>query len=56
MFAGIEVEGGNPDKDELLIVQNRAVEGVEIINTGNIDLEIIKFFGPDINKNVPFIF
>ena len=55
LFGGIEVEGGNPDKDELLVVQSRAVEGVEIVNTGNIDLEIIKFFGPDINKNVPFI-
>lgn len=52
---GVNVEGGNPAKDELLVIHNRAMEGVEIINTGNDDLEIIKFFGPDVNKNVPFI-
>ncbi len=55
LFGGIEIEGGNPSKDELLITHDRAVGGVEIINTGNGDLEIIKFFGPDVNKNVPFI-
>jgi len=55
LYGGVEIEGGNPIKDELLITHNRAVEGVEIINTGSEDLEIIKFFGPDISKNVPFI-
>lgn len=55
LFGGIEIEGGDPFKDELLITHNRAVEGVEIINTGSDDLEIIKFFGPNVNKNVPFI-
>lgn len=55
LFGGVEIEGGNPSKDELLITHNRAVGGVEIINAGSEDLEIIKFFGPDVNKNVPFI-
>jgi len=55
LYGRIEIEGGNPTKDELLITHNRAVEGVEIINTGSEDLEIIKFFGPDVNTNVPFI-
>ena len=55
LFGGIEIEGGNPSKDELLITHNRAVGGVEIINTGSQDLEIIKFFGLDVSKNVPFI-
>lgn len=55
LFGEIEIEGGNPEKDELLITHERAVEGVEITNTGNDDLEIIKFFGPNVNKNVPFI-
>lgn len=55
LFGGIEIEGGNPSKDELLITHNRAVAGVEIINTGSQDLEIIKFFGLDVSKNVPFI-
>jgi hypothetical protein len=55
LFGGVEIEGGNPSKDELLVTHNRAVGGVEIINSGSEDLEIIKFFGPDVNKNVPFI-
>lgn len=55
LFGGIEIEGGNPTKDELLITHNKAIEGVEITNTGSEDLEIIKFFGPDVCKNVPFI-
>jgi hypothetical protein len=55
IFGNIPVEGGNPNKDELLVVHNRAVNGVEIVNTGDEDLEVIKFFGPDINKKVPFI-
>ena len=55
LFGGIEIQGGNPAKDELLVVHNRAFQGVEIINTGNEELEIIKFFGPDVNKYVPFI-
>jgi hypothetical protein len=55
LYGGIEVEGGNAEKDELLITHNRAVSEIEIINTGNEELEIFKFFGPEINKNVPFI-
>lgn len=54
-FGAIEIEGGNPLKDEILITHDQAVKGVEIINTGRGDLEIIKFFGPDVCKNVPFI-
>jgi hypothetical protein len=55
LYGGIEVEGGNAEKDELLITHNRAVSEIEIINTGNEELEIFKFFGPEVNKNVPFI-
>lgn len=55
LFGGIEIEAGNFSKDELLITHDAAVDGIEIINTGDDDLEIFKFFGPDINKNVPFI-
>jgi hypothetical protein len=55
LYGGIEVEGGNAEKDELLITHNRALSEIEIINTGNEELEIFKFFGPEINKNVPFI-
>src|ERR1035437_570984 len=55
LYEGIEIEGGNPDKDELLITHYRAVSETEIINTGSEELEIFKFFGPDINKDIPFI-
>ncbi len=55
IFGGIEVEGGNPVKDELLVSHDSAVSGVEIVNSGEEDLEIFKFFGPDVNKDVPFI-
>ncbi|MEO8399314.1 MAG: hypothetical protein ABI550_05785, partial [Ignavibacteriaceae bacterium] len=54
-FGGIDVEGGKSAKDELLISFDAAKKGIEIINTGRNDLEIFKFFGPDINPNVPFI-
>lgn len=44
-----------PGHDELLIVHDAATNGVEIENTGDGTLEILKFFGPDINFDVPMI-
>lgn len=55
IFGAIDIEGGSFGKDELLITHDRAVNETEIINTGNEDLEIFKFFGPDINKDVPYL-
>jgi hypothetical protein len=55
LFGGIEIIGGDADKDELLVSYDRAIGETEIVNRGNEDLEIFKFFGPDINKDVPFI-
>jgi len=55
IFGGVEIEGGNPDKDELLITHHCAISDTEIINTGSEVLEVFKFFGPDINNDVPFI-
>ena len=52
---GHEVTGGQPGRDELLIVHDRAVRPHELVNTGRQDLEIITFFGPDINPDVPRI-
>ena len=40
-------------EDELLLVHEAAVQEHEIVNTGDDLLEIIKFFGPDINDVVP---
>ncbi len=43
-------------RDELLVTHEKALEGINIVNTGNEDMVIFKFFGPDINiDNVPFI-
>lgn len=55
LYGGFDIEGGNPQKDELLITYDSAVRGVEVRNTGKEDLLILKFFGPDINPDVPMI-
>jgi hypothetical protein len=54
-YGGAEVQGGDPSRDELLVTHDRAVRGVEVRNTGREDLLAIKFFGPDINTDVPMI-
>jgi len=48
----IDVAGQQFDCDELLICHDAATAGVLIENTGTADLEILKFFGPDINSEV----
>lgn len=53
---GLEIESGHFESDELLISHERAVAGTTYENTGTSDLEVIKFFGPDINsKIVPYL-
>jgi hypothetical protein len=53
---GLDIEGGNFRADELLVSHDRAVAGTTYENTGSADLEIIKFFGPDINNDlVPYL-
>ncbi len=52
---GLEVEGKNPRMDELLICHERALSPMVIENTGPKDLVLIKFFGPDINPDVPML-
>ena len=54
-WGGVPVEGGDPDRDEVLVTHDRAVRGVEVRNTGREDLLAIKFFGPDVNPDVPMI-
>ena len=54
-FGGVPVEGGRRGRDEVLVTHDRAARGVEIRNTGSMDLLAIKFFGPDINPDVPMI-
>lgn len=52
---GQPVAGENPALDELLICYDRAVRPLQIENTGNRDLIIFKFFGPDLNPDIPFL-
>jgi hypothetical protein len=54
-FGGLEIEGRNPGMDELIITHDRATRGIKVKNTGNEELMILKFFGPDINTDVPTI-
>jgi len=52
---GNNVIGGRSEADELLISHDRAIKPIKVTNEGSEDLMIIKFFGPDINKDVPKI-
>jgi len=54
-YGGLAVQGGDPDLDEVLVTYERAVAGVEVRNTGQDDMLVIKFFGPDVNPDVPVI-
>jgi len=51
----LEIEGKNFGIDELLITHDKAQEGVVYENTGDTELEILKFFGPDVNKDLPYL-
>ena len=57
---GYEMEGQKvsltQSRDELLISSEKALEGYTIVNTGNEDIVLYKFFGPHINvDNIPYI-
>jgi hypothetical protein len=54
-YGGYEVEGLNFGKDELIISHARATKPLLVENTGADDLIIFKFFGPDINLDVPML-
>jgi hypothetical protein len=49
---GQEIAGQKFDADELLVTHDAAKAGVLYENTGKADLELFKFFGPDINNDV----
>jgi len=55
IYGGHEVESLDFGRDELLITHDAAVKPVLVQNTGDTDLIIFKFFGPDINLDVPRI-
>ncbi len=54
-YDGHEIEAGNFKCDELLVSFDRAIKKLTVENTGTEELQIIKFFGPDINTNIPMI-
>ena len=54
-YDGHEIEAGNFGWDELLVSHAKATERIVVENTGSEDLMIFKFFGPDINLEVPMI-
>ncbi len=55
LYGVVPIEGNNPGKDELIVCHTRALQPLEIENTGDLDLLIYQFFGPDINADVPML-
>ena len=54
-FGALAVDSTDPTLDELLVTHDRAVQPVLIRNTGSDEMVIFKFFGPDVNPDVPMI-
>ncbi len=54
-YGSYDVEGLNFGHDELLISHAAATKPILVENTSDSDLIIFKFFGPDINLDVPMI-
>jgi hypothetical protein len=54
-YDGHEIEAGNFGFDELLVSHTKATQPILVENTGSEDLMIFKFFGPDVNLDVPTI-
>ncbi|GAA4996578.1 hypothetical protein GCM10023317_26300 [Actinopolymorpha pittospori] len=52
---GAPVAAGDPANDELPVTHDRAVRPLDMENTGDHDLLIIKIFSPDINSDSPAI-
>ncbi len=54
-YDGHKIEAGNFGFDELLVSHAKATVPIVVENTGSEDLMVFKFFGPDINLDVPMI-
>jgi len=54
-YGGVDVCAGVPGQDELLVTYGRAIRDLLVQNTGARDLVVVKFFGPDICPDVPYI-
>jgi hypothetical protein len=54
-YDGHSIKAGDFDREELLVSYARATTPIKVENTGREDLMVIKFFGPDVNQDVPMI-
>ena len=54
-FDGHCIEAGNFGYDELLVSHEKATQPLKVENTGDTDLVIFKFFGPEINQDIPML-
>jgi len=54
-IAGREVRAADSSCDEILISHDVATQPHAVTNTGTEDLFVIKFFGPGIHRDVPFV-
>lgn len=52
-IGGVKVAGQSFDRDELLIVHDRAVHDLDYVNAGDEPLVVIKVFGPDLCPEAP---
>jgi len=55
LFDGHEIESAKPKFDESLVCHHKATENILVENTGRRDLILFKFFGPDVNPDVPML-
>lgn len=54
-FDGHEIDSGKPMHDEAVVCHQKATESVVVENKGREDLILFKFFGPDVNPDVPML-
>jgi hypothetical protein len=52
-WAGLDVQGGDPGRDELVVTHDAAVVDHDVWNTGVEELVAYLFFGPDLHPDVP---
>jgi hypothetical protein len=54
-FDGVQISAKEFDQQELLICHIKATQLIKVQNTGDKPLVIFKFFGPDINLDIPML-
>jgi hypothetical protein len=54
-IAGQPIRGQDPSADEVLVAHDLATKPHVVVNTGTEDLVLLKFFGRDVNPDVPVL-